>query len=93
MAKDNSDGFGTVVKYSFAASLGALGGVVVYLFVGMLFLVPGIYLVMRERKVAPSQRSKGMQVLGVILIAIGCVIGLGMGVGFLGQGIADLASE
>jgi uncharacterized membrane protein HdeD (DUF308 family) len=85
------DGFGDIVKYSFASGLGFMGSVVVYMFIGMLFLIPGIYLVMKEHKKPKEKRSTGMQILGVILIAIGCVIGLGMGSSFLGMGISDLA--
>lgn len=85
------EGFGDIVKYSFASGLGFMGSVVVYMFVGMLFLIPGIYLVMKEHKKPKEKRSTGMQILGVILIAIGCVIGLGMGSSFLGMGISDLA--
>lgn len=83
--------FGNVVKYSFASGLGFMGSIVIFMFVGMLFLIPGIFLVMREHKKPKEERNKTMQIIGIILIAIGSVIGLGMGMSFLGTGISDLA--
>lgn len=83
-------GFGSVVKYSFASGLGFMGSIVVFMFVGMLFLIPGIYLIMREKKKPKEEKSQGALIGGIALVAIGCIIGLGMGTSFLGDGIGQL---
>jgi len=83
--------FGTVVKYSFASGLGFMGSIVVYMFIGMLFLIPGIYLIMKEKKKPKEEKSQAALIGGVVLVAIGCAIGLGMGASFLGEGIGQLA--
>lgn len=66
-----------------ADGLGLMGSTVVFVFLGLLFIVPGIYLVMMEHNKSEETCEKRVQVLGVILVALGCIIGIGVGVSFL----------
>lgn len=69
-----------MASYTYADGLGLMGKFVLYVFFGLLFITPGIYLVMREHQKKYGERNKGMQVLGIALISLGCIIGLGIGV-------------
>lgn len=71
--------------------LGAFGSIVVYMLVGMLFLVPGAFLVYREKNKTKDKRNGTLLVTGIVLVVIGVVLCGGAGMGFLATGIATAA--
>lgn len=78
---------------SFIATLGGLAAVVVYIFVGMLFLIPGFILFFSQKKKPKEERNKGLQILGIVLMIIGCLIALGMGFGLIIGAIGSMMEE
>jgi hypothetical protein len=82
--------FSSTFKEGFAGTMGGLLAVVVYVFVGMLFIIPGMFLILKEKKKDPSQRNKSMLILGMVLVGIGSIIALGMGFSLLVTGASTL---
>lgn len=56
--------------------LGFMSRALINIFLGILFLIPGIYLVIKEYKKKEGQEPL-VQVIGIILVAIGCMIAIG----------------
>lgn len=82
--------FANTAKQGFALSMGGLLAVVLYTFVGMLFVIPGMFIILKQKKKPAGQRDKGMLILGMVLVGIGCIIALGMGFGVLVDGATTL---
>lgn len=85
MARSN---FMNTVKQGFAVGLGAMGAFVVYLFIGMLFFIPGFLLFMGEQK--KQKKNTAVQITGIILMLIGVVLMGGLGFGLLLGDIEDM---
>jgi uncharacterized membrane protein YfcA len=77
-------------RSSFGFGLGFLASYMLFIFLGMLFFIPGLYLMRRERAKPVEQRDRMMQIIGFVLMIIGAVFGLGMGFGILGDSIGDI---
>lgn len=78
-----------LAREGFGLSLGFLLGVALYVFVGMLFFVPGYFLFMGERKkgAGASDVNKGF---GIFLMVLGVVITGGLGFGILLDSLSDM---
>lgn len=91
MAKGNK--YADIVKTSFAASLGAVGGLVVYMLISLVFLLPGIVIIMMQLKKNKKDRSVPMLVVGFVLAFLGVALGFGMGgmavIEMLGDALSD----
>ncbi len=82
MARKGSRGGGSIInaaKQGFGFSLGGLGAVVVYIFVAMLFFIPGVLILANEKQKAKESRNTTMLVVAYVLMFIGCIVGLGLG--------------
>lgn len=85
MARSN---FKNIVREGFGVGLGFLASLMVYLFFGMLFFIPGFILYSQEKK--KGSKSSSLQIVGVILMAIGVIIMGGVGFSTLVGGINDM---
>ena len=78
-----------LAREGFGLSLGFLLGVAVYVFVGMLFFVPGYFLFMGERK--KGERANTInQGFGIFLMVLGVIITGGLGFGILLDSLSDM---
>ena len=75
MTMSNSGAFGM----GFFGGLGSGLATMVFTFAGLLLFVPGLVIVMRQTKKPKDQRSRGWLVFGFVLMALGMVVGMGMG--------------
>ena len=73
--------FKDIMVGSFAGCLGFLAAFAVYIFIALLLFVPGFILLKKEQAKPKEQQSMAMKVLAYVLMALGMVIGLGMGSG------------
>jgi uncharacterized membrane protein YidH (DUF202 family) len=83
--------FMNTVKEGFAVSIGAMGAFILYIFIGMLFFIPGYLLFMSEKK--KSRVGNGVtviQMVGIILMIIGVVLMGGLGFGVLLGDLGDM---
>ena len=80
--------FKNIVRQGFGVGLGFLASLMVYLFFGMLFFIPGLVLYTQEKK--KGEKSSSLQIVGVILMAIGVIIMGGVGFNTLMGDIGDM---
>ena len=66
-------------RMGFGLGLGTMASFVIYIFVAMIFFVPGFILVTKQKK--EEKQNQGLKILGYILMAIGVIIGVGFGAG------------
>ena len=80
--------FKNIVREGFGVGIGFLASLMVYLFFGMLFFIPGFILYVQEKK--KGEKSSSLQILGVVLMAIGVIIMGGVGFSTLVGDISDM---
>lgn len=80
--------FKNIVREGFGVGLGFLASLMVYLFFGMLFFIPGLVLYTQEKK--KGEKSSSLQIVGVVLMAIGVIIMGGVGFNTLMGDIGDM---
>jgi ABC-type Mn2+/Zn2+ transport system permease subunit len=85
MARSN---FKNIVREGFGVGLGFLASVMVYLFFGMLFFIPGFILYVQEKK--KGNKASSIQIIGVVLMAVGVIIMGGVGFSTLVGDISDM---
>jgi ABC-type Mn2+/Zn2+ transport system permease subunit len=85
MARSN---FKNIVREGFGVGLGFLASLMVYLFFGMLFFIPGFILYMQEKK--KGEKASTIQIVGVILMALGVIIMGGLGFSTLVGEVSDM---
>jgi hypothetical protein len=61
---------------------GALGAMAMFMFVALLFFIPGLLILASQHKKPKDQRNTGLMVLAYILLFMGVIFGFGMGSGF-----------
>jgi len=81
VAKSKRPGLGEIAYTSFGVGLGFMASIVVYTFIGMLLFVPGFILLKKEQRKQKEQQSDAMKILAYALMAMGMIIGLGLGAG------------
>ena len=85
------------IKMGFGLGIGSHLASMIFIFVGLLFFIPGMIMVMRETKKPKDQRNNTKKIIGFVLMAIGMVFGMGMGLfvfsGLLGIDMFGGASE
>ena len=80
--------FKNIVREGFGVGLGFLASLMVYLFFGMLFFIPGLVLYTQEKK--KGEKASASQIVGVVLMAIGVIIMGGTGFSTLMGDIGDM---
>ena len=80
--------FKNIVREGFGVGLGFLASLIVYLFFGMLFFIPGFVLYTQEKK--KGEKASTSQIIGVVLMAIGVIIMGGTGFNTLVGDISDM---
>lgn len=85
MARTN---FKNIVREGFGVGIGFLASLMVYLFFGMLFFIPGFILYNQEKK--KGEKGTTLQIVGVVLMAIGVVIMGGVGFNTLISDVGDM---
>jgi ABC-type Mn2+/Zn2+ transport system permease subunit len=80
--------FKNIVREGFGVGLGFLASLMVYLFFGMLFFIPGLILYTQEKK--KGEKASASQIVGVVLMAIGVIIMGGTGFNALIGDISDM---
>ena len=80
--------FKNIVREGFGVGLGCLASIMVYLFFGMLFFIPGLVLYTQEKK--KGEKSSALQIVGVVLMLIGVIIMGGTGFNTVMGDIGDM---
>lgn len=80
---------GDAFNFGLGAGLGAGLATMLYIFLGMLFFIPGVVLLSQEKKKPKDKQSSSMVILAIVLMAIGCILGLGMGASFVFSSIME----
>ena len=88
-SKGDSNGFRSAFNFGLGAGLGAGLSTMLYIFLGMIFFVPGILLLSQERKKTKDKQNQSMVILAFVLMVIGCIVGLGTGASFLFSSIME----
>jgi hypothetical protein len=80
------------VKEAFAFGLGSAGGVAALVAVGLVFLVPAIFLFARESERPEEQQRTWIKALAILLAIVGVGFGLGNGGGQLFAMVKNVAT-
>ena len=75
--------FGNAFRFGLGAGLGAGISTMLFIFLGLVFFIPGVILLSKERKKPKDKQSQSMLIGAYILMALGAIIGLGMGASFI----------
>jgi hypothetical protein len=81
MAKSKSMGVMNFAKPAFGIGLGIMGSFILYMFIAVLFFIPGFILVKKEHAKPKDKQSDVMKGFGYALMALGMIFGLGFGAG------------
>ena len=74
---------GNAFKVGLGAGFGFGLSQIVFLLLGMAFFLPGLIMLSKERKKAKGEKNSTNMYIAYALMAVGCVLGLGLGAGFL----------
>jgi hypothetical protein len=85
MARTN---FKNIVREGFGVGLGLFASLMVYILFGMLFFIPGFILYNQEKN--KGEKGTTLQIVGVVLMAIGVIIMGGVGFSTLIGDVGDM---
>lgn len=74
---------GDAFKFGFGAGIGIALANIIFLLLGMAFFIPGLLMLAKERKKKEEEKNRKNLITAYALMAVGCVLGLGLGAGFL----------
>lgn len=74
-------GFGSLVKAGFALTLGSVLLFFILTALALALFIPGFLMVTRENRKPKEQQDESRKVIGYILMALGIILGLGLGAG------------
>jgi len=78
-----SSDFSNNVWFGFAAGLGINLASLIFIFIGMALFIPGLILLSKEKKKPKEEKNQTNIYIAYGLMAVGCILGLGLGAGFL----------
>lgn len=81
MVKSKSLGILNYAKPAFGLGLGIMGSFILYMFIAVIFFVPGFILVKKEHTKSKDKQSDMTKGLGYALMGLGMIFGLGFGAG------------
>ena len=82
----NSMSMRNLVKTGFGLSVGIFFAQMIFIFIGLVFFIPGYMLF----KKADKEKSEGSKIGGVVLMGLGVVVMGGAGFGLLMDSVGDL---
>ena len=62
----------------------------VFIVLGLVFFIPGFLLFMAEKKKSANDQDKTKMYVGIGLMVLGCILGFGMGFGFILSALGDM---
>lgn len=77
------------IKIGFGIGVGSNLASMIYIFIGMLFFFPGLYLLSKERKKTKEEQNKTNMIIAYVLMALGALFGLGLGFNFIASGFIE----
>lgn len=81
--KKNNSNMKEYVKLGFGVGIGSMLASMIFIFIGMLFFIPGLILLNKERKKPLNEQNDTNKKLAYLLMIIGSIIGFGMGFNFI----------
>lgn len=75
------------VKFGFGVGVGSMLASMIYIFIALLFFIPGIVLLAKERKKPVDKQSQTNKIIAYVLMIIGAVFGMGMGFNFIASNL------
>lgn len=85
--------FGDAFKFGIGAGLGATLISIFFIFVALIFFIPGILLFQSESKKQESERDNSRYIGGIVLMGLGCLFGVGFGANFFLSALSSFAGE
>jgi len=82
----NSMSMRNLVKTGFGLSVGIFFAQMIFIFIGLVFFIPGYMLF----KKADKEKSEGSKIGGVVLMGLGVIVMGGAGFGLLMDSVGDL---
>ena len=78
------------VATGFGLGIGLHLSFIIFLMIGMLLFIPGLILWTREKKKPKNERNQTTIFLAFGLMILGCIIGMGLGGGFLFSQLGEM---
>jgi hypothetical protein len=72
---------GNSINMDFFGSLGAGLATLVIMFLGIMFFIPGLMIILKQHKLPKEKRSTGLLVTGYTIMAVGILLGMGLAIG------------
>lgn len=76
----------TILSYArmgFGAGIGLFLASIIFVFIGMLFFIPGFIILNKQQKKPKEEQSQGMKIFAFVLMGMGVIIAGGLGFGAL----------
>lgn len=78
------------VRVGFGVTLGSIAAMLIFLMIGMGLFIGGYVLYKREAKKPKEKQNNGAKIGGIVLMALGCLVGIGFGAPLLLDSIGDM---
>jgi uncharacterized membrane protein YedE/YeeE len=82
-SKKSGSWFKSAFTFGLGAGLGAGISTMLFIVLGLLFFIPGVLLLAKERKKPKDKQQQSMFILAYVLLVLGAIFGLGMGANFI----------
>jgi uncharacterized iron-regulated membrane protein len=83
-------GFGSLVKFGFGIGVGSALAMLIFLALGIGLFLWGWAIYKKETKKAAKDQNKSRKILGIVLMVLGCIIGLGLGFPAILEAVGDM---
>jgi len=77
------------MRLGFGTALGSLLAMLIFIAIGMTLFIIGYVMFAKEKKKEGKDQSQARKIGGLILMGVGCLVGLGLGFPVLLESIGD----
>lgn len=88
--RTSGPGLGGLIKLGFGLGIGSALAMIIFLAIGMGLFLWGYAIYKKETKKAAKDQNKSRKILGIVLMVLGCVIGLGLGFPAILEAVGDM---
>lgn len=67
------------MKIGFGVGIGSRLAGIIFIFIAMIFFIPGFILLLKEKEKPKTEQSNTIKIFAFVLMMIGSIIGIGMG--------------
>lgn len=88
--RSSGPGLGSLIKFGFGIGIGSILAMLIFLALGVGLFVWGWAIYKKETKKAAKDQNRGRKILGIVLMVLGCILGLGLGFPAILEAVGDM---